>query len=149
MKLKINWGGGIVIAIIVMVMGMSTLVFIATRQDFYLVDKDYYQKAVNYQQQIDKIENANALKEKVTIKYSDRSLQVQFPAIFQDEVLEGTIDLYSPVNENYDLNIPIKLDTQLSQLVSLKELPKGRYKVKLDWTANEKQFYQELEIIHR
>ncbi len=149
MKLKINWGGGIFIAIVVMVTFMIVLVFIATRQDFYLVEKDYYEKAVNYQEKIDKIKNANALTEKLIIQYGEKQLKLQFPGIFQNDTLTGSIDLYSPVNENYDKNIPIKLDSGLSQLVSLENLPKGRYKVKVDWTANQKQFYQEIEIIHQ
>ena len=149
MKLKINWGGGIFIAIVVMVTFMIVLVFIATRQDFYLVEKDYYQKAVNYQEKIDKIKNANALTEKLIIQYSEKELKLQFPGIFQNDTLTGSIDLYSPVNENYDKNVPIKLDSGLSQLVPLENLPKGRYKVKVDWTANQKQFYQEIEIIHQ
>jgi hypothetical protein len=149
MKLKINWGGGIVITIVVMVTFMLVLVFIATRQDYYLVDKDYYQKAVNYQEQIDKINNANSLDEKVNIQYNNKLLKLQFPNFFQNDSLAGTINLYSPVNEKYDLNLSLKIDTSLSQFVSLAKLPKGRYKVKLDWTANEKPFYQEIEIMHK
>ncbi|MGQ8337647.1 FixH family protein [Sunxiuqinia sp. A32] len=149
MKLKINWGTGILIAIITMVSGMLVLVFIATRQDYYLVDDDYYQKAVNYQQQIEKIKNANELIEKVNINYSGKNLKLDFPLIFQHEKLEGTIQLYSPVNGNHDLTFPVKIDDKLSQLLSLEKLPKGRYKIKLDWTANDKSYYQELEIMHR
>jgi len=52
MKIKITWGTGIVIALVVMISGMIYLVSIAVRQDYDLVDKDYYQKSVNYQQHI-------------------------------------------------------------------------------------------------
>ena len=55
MKIRFNWGTGIVAAIVLIVAGLGVLVWIAARQDFDLVDKDYYQKGVNYQKQIDKI----------------------------------------------------------------------------------------------
>ncbi len=149
MKLKINWGGGIVIAIVVMVTFMLVLVFIATQTDYHLVDKDYYQKAINYQEQIDKIANANSLTEKVSFEYNNEHLKLQFPANFKEDNLEGKIKLYNPVNDKYDLSLTLKTDSNLSQLVSLEKLPKGRYKVKLDWVANETPFYQETEIMHK
>lgn len=149
MRLKINWGGGIVIAIATMVTGMLVLVYIAVKQDFSLVEKDYYQKAVNYQQQIDKIQNANSLDEKLKIVYSNKNLKLQFPSLFQDEIMEGTIQLYNAVNEENDLNIQLKLNENLSQEITLNKLTRGRYKVKVEWKAGDKEFYQELEIMHQ
>ncbi|WP_299576183.1 FixH family protein [uncultured Sunxiuqinia sp.] len=146
MKLKINWGTGIAIALLIMMSGMVYLVSIAVRQDYYLVEDDYYQKSVNYQAQIDKIQNVNKLTERVKLVQSAHAVQINFPQLFKHELLEGTIHFYSPMSENNDLSLPLKLDEQLSQSVSIKKLPKGRYIVKLDWTANEKPYFQELEI---
>jgi hypothetical protein len=146
MKLKINWGTGIVIALLIMMSAMLYLVSIAVRQDFDLVEKDYYQKSVNYQSQIDKINNVSKLEVPVKLILSEKAIQLDFPKLFQNELLEGTIHLYSPVSEQNDLTLPIKLNATLSQSISVKNLPGGRYKVKLDWTSNDKPFYQELEI---
>ncbi len=147
MKIKFNWGTGIAIAIVLMVSGMLYLVSIASRQDYYLVEDDYYQKSVNYQQKIDKIKNVNLLEEKVQLTQLGSNLQLSFPALFKHDLLEGTIQVYSPVSERNDLNIPLQLDSTLQQLVEVSRLPKGRYKIKLDWTADEKPFFQELEIM--
>ena len=59
MKIKFNWGTGVVLALLVMIAGMSFLVSIAIRQDFDLVDKDYYQKSITYQQHIEKVGNTD------------------------------------------------------------------------------------------
>ena len=59
MKIQFNWGTGIAIALIVMICGMLTLVYLATRQDYFLVEKDYYQKGINFQEQIDRITSYN------------------------------------------------------------------------------------------
>lgn len=147
MKLKINWGTGIAIAIGIMITGMLFLVYIATRQDYYLVEKDYYQKSINFQQQIDKRTNAERLPEKVILKQSENSIQLDFPKTFQNEQLKGTVQLYSPLSEKNDLNLPLQLDAKLSQQIPVTNLPKGRYIVKLDWTANRKPYFQQLEII--
>ena len=146
MKIKINWGTGIVIALLIMISGMLFLVSIALRQDFYLVEKDYYQKSVNYQSQIDKINNVSKLAIPVKLTQSDKAIQIRFPELFKNEQLEGTVHIYSPVSDKNDIKLPIRLNTSLSQSISLKNLPRGRYTVKLDWISNEKPFYQELEI---
>ena len=68
MKIKWHWGTGILIAIILFIGLMITLVFLSSRQEFHLVEKDYYPKALEYQQQIDKEQNSLKLSEKVLVK---------------------------------------------------------------------------------
>jgi len=79
MKVKINWGTGIVIALVVMISGMIYLVSIAVRQDYDLVDNDYYQKSVNYQQHIEEVKNTEALAEKIKFEQSTDTLKITFP----------------------------------------------------------------------
>ena len=77
--MKINWGTGIVIALVVMIGGMIYLVSIAVRQDYDLVDKDYYQKSVNYQQHIEEVKNTAALTERIKFDQSAETLKISFP----------------------------------------------------------------------
>ncbi len=147
MKLKFNWGTGIVIALFVMVCGMSTLVYIATRQDYFLVEKDYYQKGINYQDQIDRVSNTNALRSKPEIILRSQQLSIQFPNWFAGKNISGEILIYSPVNENMDQTYTLKLDDSLAQVISLEGLGSGRYTVKLNWTANEVPYYFEQVIL--
>jgi len=63
MKIKFNWGTGLVIAMAVMIGGMVTLVTIAVRQDYDLVEDNYYQKSVDYQQHIEKVKRTDALEQ--------------------------------------------------------------------------------------
>ena len=146
MKIKINWGTGIVIALIVMISGMIVLVSIAVRQDYDLVDNDYYQKSVNYQQQIEKVRNNEALVEKIQLNQSAGTLKITFPNLGNVEGYSGEIHFYSPVAEKRDLTLKVKPDSGFSQTINLKSLEKGRYQVKIDWTANKVSYYQEEEI---
>lgn len=146
MKLKFNWGTGIAIAMVLMIIGMSTLVYIATRQDYFLVEKDYYQKGIHYQAQIERIRNTNSLRDKPSISLEGKTLQVQLTPWFAGKTIEGQILLYSPVNENFDKSSDLNPDSSLRQLIPLDDLKPGRYLVKLEWTANETPFYMEKEI---
>lgn len=146
MKLKLHWGTGIAIAMGLMIIGMLVLVAIATRQDFDLVEKDYYQKGINYQTQIERIANTNSLIDKPVLQLDGTVLRIQFPVWFSGKNLDGNVTVYSPVSENYDKSFGLKPDSLLSQQIPLHELKPGRYTVKLEWTANQTPYYLEHEI---
>ena len=146
MKLKFNWGTGIVLALIVMIGGMIFLVSIALRQDYDLVESDYYQKSVDYQKHIDEVKNTEALPEKVRFEQITDSLKLTFPSLSLVDDYSGEIHFYSPVEEKRDETVKLKLNNQFIQAIDLKNLKSGRYTVKLNWTANKKSYYQEQEI---
>ena len=129
-----------------MIAGMSYLVSIAIRQDYDLVDKDYYQKSVNYQQHIEEIRNTEGLAQKIQFELTTDSLKIQFPELTEHTGYSGEIHFYSPVQESRDLKLPVKIDASFAQKVDLKTLKPGRYQVKIDWSANKISYYQEEEI---
>lgn len=131
---------------IVMIGGMIFLVSIALRQDYDLVENDYYQKSVDYQKHIDEVKNTETLDEKVQFDQTTDSLKLIFPAIASVPDFSGEIHFYSPVEEKRDETVKLKLNNQFIQLIGLKNLKNGRYTVKLNWTANKKSYYQEQEI---
>lgn len=147
MKIKFNWGTGIVIAMVIMIGGMVTLVSIAVRQDYDLVEDDYYQKSVDYQQHIEKVKRTEALEQKITFSQTADSLSLTFPNIAEYSAYSGKIHFYSPVAEKNDLTLPVKLNSVFSQSIELKKLEAGRYQIKIDWTANQTDYYQEAEIV--
>jgi len=146
MRFKFNWGTGIVIAFFVMIGGMITLVSIAVRQNYDLVESDYYEKSVDYQKHIDQVKNTEALAEKVKFDQANDSLKLTFPQLSDVQSYSGEIHFYSPVEANRDETVKVKPDSKFNQSISLKNLKNGRYLVKVDWLANKKAYYQEQEI---
>jgi hypothetical protein len=146
MKIKFNWGTGVVLAMVVMISAMSFLVYIAVRQDFDLVDNDYYEKSLAYQQHIDKVGNTASLEKKIVFQLRADSLKLIFPELASREDYAGKIHFYSPVEATRDFNLEVKLDASFSQKIALTELQKGRYQVKIDWSVNKNAYYQEEEI---
>lgn len=146
MRFKFNWGTGIVIAFFVMIGGMITLVSIAVRQNYDLVESDYYEKSVDYQKHIDQVKNTEALAEKVKFDQANDSLKLTFPQLSDVQNYSGEIHFYSPVEANRDETVKVKPDSKFNQSISLKNLKNGRYLVKVDWSANKKAYYQEQEI---
>ena len=64
---KSNWGKGITILISGFVIFMLGLVGFASFQSFNLVETDYYQKEINYQDHIDKVKRTSVLSDGVKI----------------------------------------------------------------------------------
>ncbi|MFA5327240.1 MAG: FixH family protein [Prolixibacteraceae bacterium] len=144
--MKFNWGTGIVLALLIMVSGMIYLVSIAVRQDFDLVDKDYYQKSVNYQQHIEKVRNTESLAEKIRFEQTTDSLKILFPNLGESKDYKGEIHFYSPVAEKRDTSVTVKPDTGYAQRIAMKKMRNGRYEVKIDWSVNKTEYYQEEAI---
>ena len=145
--MKFNWGTGIVIALVIMMSGMLYLVSIALRQDYDLVDKDYYQKSITYQEHIEKVRNNEALTEKIRFDLAPESLKLTFPNLADEQEYSGEIHFYSPVEAKRDLTVKIKPDSSYIQTVNLTTLQKGRYEVKIDWMVGKDSYYQEEEIV--
>ena len=146
MKIKINWGTGITIAIILMISGMLTLVYVATRQNFDLVEKDYYQKGINFQEQIESRRHTLDLEEQPELWVENNLISLEFPNLFIDQILEGKIHFYSSVNADYDLIVDLKLNEEMKQTINIDKLKKGRYTIKLNWTADHIDYYLEKNI---
>jgi len=146
MKFKFDWGAGVVAIIVGIVLFTSTLVLIATRQNFALVDKDYYERGVTYDQQIDKVENTNALIEKISFRQENNQLVVVFPPEIGKKKVQGSIHFYSPANKSNDFLTAIKTDANFHQAINTERLVKGRYVIKVDWKTGSKSYYQEETI---
>tara|TARA_R110001632_G_scaffold63318_3_gene151485 strand:+ start:25398 stop:25841 length:444 start_codon:yes stop_codon:yes gene_type:complete len=147
--MKINWGTGIVIAIIAfMSFIMYFVISMSTDHKFShdLVTDNYYQKELEFQDQIDATKNAKLLEEDVEIVKSEKGLQIYFPKIFKNE-MEGKVFLYRPSNKQLDFEIPISI-TDNYLLVPEKSLLDGRWNISVKVTHNNKEYYFSEEITY-
>jgi nitrogen fixation protein FixH len=138
MKIKISWPTGIILALSAFIIFIMSFVFKATflpEYDHHLVSDDYYKDEMNYQQEIDKLNKAAALKEDVTLTKVAEGLLIKFPAEFESEKIAGTISFQRPSNDKIDFQLPIKL-TSTDFLISDDNLVQGIWNVKIEWSVN-------------
>ena len=142
---KINWGTGIVIAFVLFISFILYFVIKTstdTTYEYDLVAKDYYKDELEYQQRIDKLNNAKKLPENVSLKKTGKGISIHFPASIPQEKIKGTVYLYRPSNEVLDKTIPISLHGH-SQFISEEVLIGGRWDIHIDWTVSgEHYLYQ-------
>jgi hypothetical protein len=140
-----NWGKSIILAFVLFAGFIASLVVVCLRQDISLVSKDYYKEELLYQEQIQRLNNAAALKERPVITIEDNELLLRFALL--DKVDGGELKLFCPSNSRMDRIFTIGNSEQLTQSYSVEGLQRGMYRAKLRWTIDGKEFFQE-EIIN-
>ena len=145
--MKINWGTGLVIAIVCFMSFLLFMVYKTTTVTKELVAEDYYAQELAYQDRIDKLENATALGDKVSWRQSGEYMEIVFPAGETPSPVAGTIEFFRPSDSSYDMVVPIDANSSNAQGVSLKNLVPGWYYMKLDWKSNGTEYYQEERIL--
>lgn len=147
MKIKINWGIGLAVFYIAFVLILVVFVIFSSVQNSDLVSTDYYSKEINYQQQIDKLKRTKRLPEKLNIVQNSGILIVKFPSIFKNAKIMGNIDLYRPSNPAYDKKVKIEVKDNNFQVIDARNMVKGYWKIKVDWSAFDSTYYSEEAII--
>lgn len=142
---KMSWGVKIAMLYSGFVVLMVTLVTLSMKQDFHLVSDDYYQEEIEYQQVLDAGKNQAALSKPVSVSANGDHINIAFPDEFKEQLINGTVQFYSPVNSNWDKTVTMT-NVETSYSVSKDELISTRYKVKLSWEAAGKKYYQETDI---
>ena len=138
MKFKISWPTGIILALSAFIIFILSFVYKATfmsKYDHHLVSDDYYKDELNYQQEINKLNKAAALKEDVTLTKVSEGLLIKFPAEFDSEKITGSISFQRPSNDKIDFQLPIKLIAS-NYLISNENLVEGRWNAKIEWSIN-------------
>lgn len=143
--MKISWGtkiallyGGFVVLIVVLVAG-------SMRQSFDLVAPDYYGQEIKYQQVIDAGKNQSQLSAPATVHADAQAVTIDFPVDFSGKDISGTVQFYSAVNAAWDKIITINAQNN-SMAIPRQQLHNTNYKIKLSWTSEGKQYYQETDL---
>ena len=135
---KINWGTGIVITLVLFISFILYFVIkMSTNSDYEydLVRPDYYKHEIEYQQRIDKLNNAKTLTQNILIRRVTNGIFIDFPKNISQEKIEGSIYLYRPSNKKLDITLPILLNDH-TQFISDEVLIGGRWNVQVEWNVS-------------
>lgn len=142
-----NWGFKIMTVIILFIVGMMTMLFIAFKQTNEMVDKNYYQRELQYQSLIDASENLSAISKNPLLKLSDENVELSLPAGARNAFEGGEIEFLCVNDQNKDVTIPIQIGQDGLQQIERKGLGKGNYTVRINWKNEGKQFYRQEKLI--
>ena len=130
--MKINWGTGILIFLILFLSAAFVFIVFAMRQDVNLVHEDYYEKGADYSQQMNVEARSAEFANAVQTRIEGESLFIDFDTTFTLRIDSGNVLLFRPSNSSLDFNMPIK-SSESSILIPKSKLMPGRYILKLYW----------------
>ena len=142
MKIKINWGWAMVIAMAAFMTFILQYVYRTLADDtleHHLVSEDYYKDELYYQHEIDKMNNASKLKENLVVERGDEGMQVTFPSDMEQSKITGIVYFQRPSDNRIDFKKEIVLDKN-TMLVVDDKLINGRWNVKVDWKYDNQEY---------
>ncbi len=142
-----NWGKGILITIIVFIAGTAVMMIIAMNSPSELVIKNYYEKGIKYQEQIDRINRTNALQEKVNMGFTGKAVVIKFPPAFVPEKFKGEVLFYRPSDAKEDFKVQLKIDSSRTVIIGTDKLDKGLWKLELSWGTDTSDYYNETSFV--
>ncbi|KAB2879278.1 hypothetical protein F9K33_09925 [bacterium] len=141
MKIYGNWALGVTALYSSFALFIIGFFVVSTFNKVDLVEENYYDKEIAYQQHIDKVKRTKALVSPLGWKLQADQLVLQFPKDRKE--IKGSINLYRPSDSKNDRTISIHPDDKNVQHVSLSNMEKGLWRVQFNWQADSTGYYNE------
>ncbi|WP_285058724.1 FixH family protein [Pedobacter ginsengisoli] len=138
-----NWGTKIIIGMLTFMSFILILSILMFRSDTdALVDKDYYEKGLKY-------DETYRLKEQVLLDsvIPDIFVGKESVIITFQTISEGTIKLVRTADQRQDRILPFKTSEENKVEIPLNSLPGGQWKLILNWRSGGKFYLNEQEVI--
>jgi hypothetical protein len=110
--MKFNWGTVIALAFIAFISFIMYFVIHMNMNDKYdtsLVTENYYKAELEFQDEINKENNAKALTTNISWIRTDKGLEISFPKSLDTNKITGKVFLYRPSNKQVDFETTISL----------------------------------------
>jgi len=140
------WAWGTATVYSLFAAGTIGFVVFASTQKVELVSEDYYKNELNYQQKIDRIHRTNTLAETVQWQLTEdgKTVNFHFPT---PNVTKAIIKFYRPSSSSLDKEFSVIPDSDGNFRISVESLAKGMWRIKIEWSENDKTYYKEADVI--
>ena len=132
--MKFNWGTGIAIFLVLFLGAAAAFIIFAMNQDVSLVHKDYYEKGVDYSEQMNVTSRSAIFRDKIQVITGSEGVTVTLDSALAASIDSGKVVLYRPSDKNLDLEMPLVKPGPVK--ISADKLEHGRYILKINWYSN-------------
>lgn len=148
--MKINWGTGLVIAMIGFISFIMYFIIKVNTDSAYdhdLVVEEYYKAELTFQGEIDREEKSRELDENITWTKTEDGLLLSFPEDLDSQDITGSVFLYRTSNKKLDFEMPISISNNV-MLIPSNRLLDGRWNLKVDWKYKDVAYLYKKEIMY-
>lgn len=144
---KFNWGHGLTIFILLFILTMVGMVVYSFQQTNEMIDDNYYQKEVEYQNLINRKQRLHQLLHNESLWVdSNQCIYLKLPQNSYDAALKGTIEMVKIDNQKFDMTLPLVVNAEGYQSIPKNTLEKGSYRMRVKWNTMSDSFYYDQTI---
>ncbi|GLR17187.1 FixH family protein [Portibacter lacus] len=143
--MKINWGTGLLIFFILYIGNLVRVVVKSTTIDHSLVEENYYEHDIHFQEKLDKIKNRKLLAQDLNITYNQTEKKLKLDFGEQSDFKNAQVHLYRASDKSSDFNYSID-NTADAADIDLETLIPGKWQVKVEWADNARSYFKEQDI---
>ena len=143
--MKFNITTGLIAFFSIWAIVLFILVYKSMHENVDLVAKDYYNREIAFQGQIDKEKNAATLSQPLNVAFnkSENAVVITFPDEFRSKNITGSIHFFRPDDASKDFDVKLNGDTLLTYLLPAENMKKGLWRAQVEWQCNEVSYFSE------
>lgn len=138
-----NWGRGITLFIIAFIVTMLSMVYIAFRQSNEMIEDNYYDREIKYQEIIDAKTNLQPLIGEFILADSNQFIWLQLPSAAAGNITDGELRMIKMDQAAADNTLKI---SQAVTKIDKSSFHKGVYHIKLNWKSDSKSYFYEDDL---
>lgn len=139
----LSWGIRISILYIGFALFIIFMVWRSFGENIDLVTNDYYNKELEYNEQMEKTRRAGELIDKLNWKIVNSHLILEFPGLADG----GTIVFQRPSDAKFDRSFTLSSSADSILSIPINEFTKGMYRLKADWSMAGVTYYNEQVVV--
>ena len=141
------WPLGIFITFGLFFAGMATVVGIASTHREDLVNQNYYEQELKYQEHIDGAGRAQAAGATIVGDAANGKIVVAVPPVQLAQKFSGTVTFYRANDPKLDREFALEPGADGTQAFDAAKLAAGPWQVRAAWTANGQGYFLEEKIV--
>ena len=141
------WPLGIFVTFGLFFAGMATVVGIASTHREDLVNQNYYEQELKYQEHIDGAGRAQAAGATVDFAAATGKILVTLPAAQLAQKFSGTVTFYRANDPKLDREFALEPKADGTQAFDAAKLAAGPWQVRAAWTASGQTYFLEEKIV--
>ena len=146
--MKINWGTKLVFFALLFMIFIIVLVVRIMRTDVPMVEDNYYEKGLNYQEEINNSGHTDTMVQFKVFKDDSGFQQLHVLNVSSNDIPNGKLTFYRPSNDKEDAEADVSIPSKKVFQFPLHTLNTGKWTLKFTWTSEGKR-YKIVEAIIR
>jgi len=127
-----NWGKGITIFIIAFMLFIGLFVWKAFTLNADLIDEDYYENELTFDQRKTEKLNYDNMTEPITVEQKENGITFFFPTVISPST-EGQITFYRPDDKRFDREFSLAVNDNREQEIAYNNFVNGYYQISVHW----------------